>query len=339
MNILITGAAGFIGYHTTLKIHQKFKSIKIYGIDSINNYYSPKLKRDRIKNLKKKCNNKFIFYKLNIANKKKIYDLFKKHKFHTVVNLAAQAVVRHSLKNPDIYFETNLKGFYNIIEACKNFKVKHLISASTSSVYGDNHISKFDVNFATGHPTQFYAATKRSNELIGHAYSSLYNIPITFLRFFTVYGPWGRPDMALFLFVKNILKGKPINVYNHGNHSRDFTYVGDIVNAISNLIYKIPTGNKKWNAKSLNQSESLAPFKILNLGNGKKIKLMEFIREIENQLGKKAKINFMEFQKGDISSSLSKLSQTKKYINYKAKTNIKKGISLFISWYRKYYLI
>ena len=339
MKILVTGAAGFIGFHTVLKTYRKFKSIKIYGIDSLNNYYSPKLKKDRIKNLKKICKNKFKFYRLDITNKKKIHNLFKKNKFHTVINLAAQAGVRHSLKKPEDYFETNLKGFFNIIEACKNYKVKHLISASTSSVYGDNHISRFDVNSAVGHPTQFYAATKRSNELMGHAYSSLYGIQMTFLRFFTVYGPWGRPDMALFLFLKNILKGRPINVYNYGKHTRDFTYVGDIVDGISSLINRIPTGKKNWNSKNLNQSESLAPFKILNLGNGEKVKLMELIKEVENQLGKKAKINYMKFQKGDISSSLSKLTETKKYINYNPKISIKKGISLFISWYKKYYFV
>ena len=339
MNILITGSAGFIGYHLVLKLSKKYKNTKIYGIDSLNNYYSKKLKRDRIINLKKNLKKRFIFKKINISDQKKINKLFKDKRFHTVINLAAQAGVRNSFKNPNEYFDTNLKGFFNVLNASRLYGVKHLISASTSSVYGINDISKFDIKDPVGHPTQFYAATKRANELMGHAYSTVYNLPTTFLRFFTVYGPWGRPDMALFLFVKNILKNKPIQVFNYGNHARDFTYVDDIVEGISILIKKIPKGNKYWSGKKLNQSESKAPFKILNLGNGTKVALMDYIKEIEKKLNKKAKINFKNLQKGDIPVSLSKLKSTKNYIKYKPKVNIKKGISLFIDWYKKYYSI
>ena len=285
MKILITGAAGFIGYHTIKIILSTNPEFKIIGIDSINNYYSQKLKIDRIKDLKKQHKKNFVFKRINICNKKKLNKLFKKSKFHTVVNLAAQAGVRYSLKNPEAYFENNLRGFFNILEASRTFKIKHLISASTSSVYGDNDISTFNVKKPADHPIQFYAATKRSNEIIGHAYSYINKLPITFLRFFTVYGPWGRPDMSLFLFVKNILQNKPINVYNFGKHSRDFTYIDDIVNGIQKVVKKIPKKNKKWNPKKPDQSSSTAPFKILNLGNGKRINLLRYIKVIERNLG------------------------------------------------------
>ena len=337
MKILITGAAGFIGYHTVKKILYKNSNLKVVGIDSMNNYYSSKLKADRIKDLKKRFKKKFIFEKVNICNKKKIIKLFKKNNFHTVINLAAQAGVRYSLTNPEAYFDTNLKGFFNILEVSKTFKVKHLISASTSSVYGANKVSRFNAKMPVGHPIQFYAATKRSNEIIGHAYSHIYKLPITFLRFFTVYGPWGRPDMALFLFVKNISANKPINVFNFGKHSRDFTYVDDIVSGIFKVINKIPKINKKWDSKKLDQSSSLAPFKILNLGSGKRISLMKYINVIEKQLGKKATIKYFKMQTGDIQDSLSDIKETKKYINFKPKIGIEKGIRNFINWYKNYY--
>tara|TARA_B100002052_G_scaffold165878_1_gene151079 strand:- start:756 stop:1781 length:1026 start_codon:yes stop_codon:yes gene_type:complete len=339
MKILITGAAGFIGYHTVLKVLSKKKNIQIVGIDSVNSYYSRKLKLARIKNLKKKFKKKFIFKKINISDKKNIFKIFKTSKFHTVINLAAQAGVRYSLKNPDAYFKSNLKGFYNILEASKNFKVRHLISASSSSVYGINDFSKFSNKIATGHPIQLYAATKRSNELMGHAYSHLYKLPTTFIRFFTVYGPWGRPDMSLFLFVKNILNNKPIYVFNKGKHSRDFTYVQDIVEGINKVIKKIPKANKNWNSKILDQSTSRAPFKILNLGNGRRIKLMKYIKLIEKNLNKKAIIIYKNIQKGDIKDTLSDLKDTKKYISYKPKIKVEEGIRRFIEWYKSYYKI
>jgi len=337
MKILVTGVAGFIGYHTVKNILYKNTNCKVIGIDSINSYYSKKLKLDRIKDLKKRFKKNFIFKKINISNKREIIKLFKGNNFHTVINLAAQAGVRYSLKNPDAYFNSNLKGFFNILEGCRIFKIKHLISASTSSVYGANHISRFSTKMPVGHPIQFYAATKRSNEIIGHSYSHIYKLPITFLRFFTVYGPWGRPDMSLFLFVKNILQNKPINVYNFGKHSRDFTYVDDIVSGILKVIKKIPKKNTRWNSKKLDQSTSFAPFKILNLGSGKKISLFKYIKIIERQLEKKAIIKFFKMQKGDIQNSLSDIKETKKYINFKPKTNLEKGIRVFINWFKDYY--
>ena len=337
MKILITGAAGFIGYHAIKIILSKNPEFKIIGIDSINNYYSQKLKIDRIKDLKKKYKKNFVFKRINICNKKKLNKLFKKSKFHTVINLAAQAGVRYSLKNPEAYFENNLKGFFNILEASRTFKIKHLISASTSSVYGDNDISTFNVKKPADHPIQFYAATKRSNEIIGHAYSYINKLPITFLRFFTVYGPWGRPDMSLFLFVKNILQNKPINVYNFGKHSRDFTYIDDIVNGIQKVVKKIPKKDKKWNPKKPDQSSSTAPFKILNLGNGKRINLLRYIKVIERNLGKKAIIKFSKMQQGDIQDTLSDIKETQRYINFKPKTSLENGISIFVKWYKNYY--
>jgi len=337
MKILITGAAGFIGYHTIKIILSKNPEFKIIGIDSINNYYSQKLKIDRIKDLKKKNKKNFVFERINICDKKKLNKLFKKNKFHTVINLAAQAGVRYSLKNPEAYFENNLKGFFNILEASRIFKIKHLISASTSSVYGDNDVSTFNVKKPADHPIQFYAATKRSNEIIGHAYSYINKLPITFLRFFTVYGPWGRPDMSLFLFVKNILQNKPINVYNFGKHSRDFTYIDDIVNGIQKVVKKIPKKNKKWNPKKPDQSSSTAPFKILNLGNGKRISLLRYIKVIERNLGKKAIIKFSKMQQGDIQDTLSDIKETQRYINFKPKTSLENGISIFVKWYKNYY--
>ena len=337
MNILVTGAAGFIGFHTVKNMLTKYKKIKVYGIDSLNNYYDKKLKIDRLKELNKIFKSKFNFSKVDISNKKKIFKLFKNKKFHTVINLAAQAGVRYSFTNPEAYFNSNLRGFFNILEASKKFKVKHLISASTSSVYGINDFTKFSTKVSTGHPIQFYAATKRSNELMGHSYSYINNLPITFLRFFTVYGPWGRPDMSLFLFVKNIINNKPIFINNKGNHSRDFTYVDDITDGVIKVFKKIPKKNKKWNPKSLDQSSSVAPFKIINLGNGKRIKLMKYVNLIEKKLGKKAKVIFKGMQKGDIKDTLSDLNDTKKYISYKPKTKINKGISNFIDWYKSYY--
>lgn len=337
MKILVTGAAGFIGYHTVIKLLSNTKNIKVTGIDSINNYYSKKLKLARIRDLNKKFKKNFKFKKINISDKKKIFQVFKNSKFHTVINLAAQAGVRYSLKNPDAYFKSNLKGFYNLLEASKIYKIRHLISASSSSVYGINDFSKFSNTIATGHPIQLYAATKRSNELMGHAYSHLYKLPTTFLRFFTVYGPWGRPDMSLFLFVKNIINNKPIYVFNRGKHSRDFTYVEDIVDGISKVVKKIPKENKRWNSKILNQSTSIAPFKIINLGNGKRIKLMRYIRLIEKNLNKKAIIIYKNIQKGDIRDTLSDLKDTKKYISYKPKIKVEEGIRRFIKWYKSFY--
>ena len=336
MKILVTGAAGFIGYHTIDKLLSGKRNL-VVGVDSLNNYYDRKLKVERIKNLKKRYKKSIIFKKLDLCEKRKVFNLFKKHKFESVINLAAQAGVRYSLKNPDAYFQSNLLAFFNIIEASRKYKIKHLISASTSSVYGANKNIPFSVKDLADHPIQFYAATKRSNEILAHSYSHLFNLPVTLLRFFTVYGPWGRPDMSLFIFVKNILQNKPINVYNFGKHSRDFTYVDDIVNGIIKVITKIPKKNKKWDRRKLDVSTSMAPFKILNLGNGKRISLLKYIRIIEKNLDKKAIIKFTKMQRGDIQDTLADIKETQKYINFKPKTSLHDGIARFVKWFIDYY--
>jgi UDP-glucuronate 4-epimerase len=309
----------------------QYKSNQIVGIDSLDSYYDVSLKINRNKSLfvNNKYNN-FKFYKINLVNIKNLKSLFQKQKFDLVINLAAQAGVRYSIKNPSSYVRSNLIGFFNILDLSKEFKIKHLISASTSSVYGESVKFPLKVSEPADQPIQFYAATKRSNEIMAYSYSHLYKLPITMLRFFTVYGPWGRPDMSLFLFVKNILNNKTINVFNYGNHSRDFTYIDDIVNGIYLAIKRIP---KK------NTVTKTPPYKVLNLGNGNKVKLMTFIKEIEKNLKKKANIKYLKIQKGDIKETLSDILETKKYITYKPTVNVAEGVKKFINWYKAYYRI
>ena len=336
MKILITGVAGFIGFHTALNLIKKKHTV--IGIDSINNYYDVKLKHERLKILKK-FNHKFIFHKVDISSKNKVNNLFNKYKINKVVHLAAQAGVRYVKKNPDAYFKSNLLGFYNVLENCRLYKIKHLVIASTSSVYGANKKLPFSTKQTADHPTQFYAATKRSNEIIAHSYSHMFKIPITALRFFTVYGPWGRPDMSLYIFVDKILKNKSINMFNYGEHSRDFTYIDDIVEGITKTINKIPKRNNKWGFSSKDNSTSEAPFQILNIGNGNKISLKKYVIMISKLLKKKAKIRHLPFQDGDIKETLSDINETKKYLNFRPKTNINDGIKKFVDWYRKYHQI
>ena len=319
--IIVTGSAGFIGY-SLCKFLLKNYDYKIVGIDNINNYYDKKIKFDRIKDLNK--NKKFIFFKIDISKYKKLNDIFLKFKPIYVINLAAQAGVRFSIKNPDNYFKSNIVGFYNIITLSKKFNIKHFITASTSSVYGENKKFPIKENFDISKPIQFYAATKVSNEVIAHSFSYVYKLPITCLRFFTVYGPWGRPDMALFKFTKSILKKKPIEVFNYGNHLRDFTYIDDIVISISKLLKVAP---KKRNI----------PYRVLNIGHGNPVKLMKFIKLIEKNLGLKAKIKYKTLQKGDIKSTHSNSNKLFKLIKYKPKTDTKLGIKKFIDWYKNYY--
>ena len=331
--VLITGVAGFIGFSLALSfLKEKYYVI---GIDNINNYYSKKIKKDRLKILKNFKNFKFI--KLDIRNKKKLFDNLKYQKIHSVYHLAAQAGVRHSLKNPEDYTSNNLVGFFNIIDLSRNIKVKHFIFASTSSVYGLNKKLPFTEIDPVNHPSQFYAATKRANELMAHSYSCVYKMNCTGIRFFTVYGPWGRPDMALFKFVDNILKDKPIEVFNFGNHIRDFTYIEDAVNCLKKIRLKYPKKNKYF--KELNPSSSSSSFQILNIGNQKKVKLMEYIKEIEKNLNLKSKKKFLSLQKGDIPISYSKMINTKKIIKYNFKYDYKLGVKLFINWFKNYYKI
>ena len=335
MRYLVTGAAGFIGFHTSLKLINSGHDV--VGVDNLNNYYSVKLKKDRVNFLKKIRKKKFTFIKIDLSKKKNVKQLFKRFKFDQVIHLAAQAGVRYSILRPEMYLKNNIIAFFNILENCKIYKIKHLVFASTSSVYGLLTKDPFKVEASCNHPIQFYAATKKSNEVMAHSYSHLYNLPMTGLRFFTVYGPWGRPDMALNIFTKRILSGKPIEVFNYGNHVRDFTYIDCIVENIIKLSNKIPKKNKNFNSNYPKNYGSSAPFRILNIGNGKPEKLMSFIKEIEINLKKKAKINFLKLQKGDIEKTVSDMKHTTKITKIKKKISIKQGVRKFINWYLDYY--
>jgi len=329
--ILVTGSAGFIGFSLSKSL-LKF-GYNVVGIDNINNYYSKNLKLDRIKILKKFKN--FKFYKIDLRNRKKVESFFTKNKIDTVYHLAAQAGVRHSIKYPEDYASNNLLAFFNIMDLSRISKVNHFIFASTSSVYGLNKKLPFSESDPVNHPSQFYAATKRSNELMAHSYSCIYGLKCTGVRFFTVYGPWGRPDMALFKFVKNIILKKPINVFNNGSHVRDFSYIDDVVECLKKIKNKYPKKNKSLDSN--NPSKSSATYQILNIGNQSKVKLMDYIKEIEKNLNQKAIKNFLKIQQGDIPNSYSKIINTNKIINYKFKTDYKKGIKNFIMWFREYY--
>ena len=327
--ILVTGAAGFIGFSLTRSLLES--GFYVIGLDNLNNYYSKKLKVDRIEILKK--NKKFKFCKLDIRQKKKLDTFLKNEKIETVYHLAAQAGVRHSIIKPEDYLTNNLVGFFNILEISKKLKVKHFIFASTSSVYGLNKKLPFSEKDPVNHPSQFYAATKRSNELMAHSYSCIYGMNCTGVRFFTVYGPWGRPDMALFKFVKNIINKKPIDIFNYGNHVRDFSYIDDVVACLKKIKNKLP---KKLNSINQNDpSSSTVNFQILNIGNQNKVKLMDYIKEIEKNLKQKAKKNYIKLQQGDIKESYSKLVNTNKIINYKFRTNYQKGVKKFIKDFKK----
>jgi len=321
MNILITGSAGFIGYHLAVKI-LKTKA-NVIGIDNVNKYYDTNIKKDRIKKLKK--NKKFLFYKIDLSEYKKINNIVKKNKIKIVIHLAAQAGVRYSIDQPRAYFKSNLEGFFNILEISRQNKIKHLIYASTSSVYGDSKNFPLSEESTTDYPLSFYAATKKSNEVMAHSYSYIYKLPCTGVRFFTVYGPFGRPDMALFKFTKNIINNKSIELYNKGNHLRDFTYVDDIVEGIYLLIKK--------------QSKKTIPYEIFNIGNGNPNKLLDYLKYIEKNLNKTSKIKNLPLQIGDIIKTHSSISKIKKYTGYKPKTDIETGIGKFIEWYKDYYNI
>ena len=320
MKILVTGCAGFIGYHLCKRL-LKSKRYEIYGLDNLNNYYDVKLKNDRLNDIKK--NNKFKFFKINIIDYKKVRQNFTKYKFDVVIHLAAQAGVRHSIHSPKEYVDTNIVGFFNIIDASKEINVKHFIYASTSSVYGDTKSYPTKEKDNTSQPLSFYAATKKSNEVMAYSYSNIFKIPTTGLRFFTVYGNYGRPDMALFKFTHNIYNSKKIDLYNHGNHQRDFTHVNDVVQAITKLIKKIP--------------KSKIPFNIFNVGSDKPKDLKFFLDKIEKNLRLKAKTNSLKLQPGDVKKTHADVSKLKKLINYKPQIGIGIGIANFVRWYKKYY--
>ncbi len=333
MTILITGAAGFIGFHLSQRLLANGN--KVIGIDNLNDYYDPKLKEARL-GILNAYKNLFIFKKNNLEDKESLKNIFLKYKPEIVVNLAAQAGVRYSLENPYSYIDSNIVGFLNLLEECRRTNIKHLVYASSSSVYGGNIQMPFIESQNVDHPISLYAASKKSNELMAHSYSHLFEIPTTGLRFFTVYGPWGRPDMALFLFTKNIINNEPIKIFNNGNMTRDFTYVEDIVESIIRVMKKPP---KKDSSCSLqNQPDySWAPYRIFNIGNSNPTPLMEFISNLEKKLGKKAIKQYLPIQPGDVPSTESDTKSLEKWIDFKPSTPVEVGISKFVDWYKKFY--
>lgn len=333
--ILVTGAAGFIGFYLSKRLLAQ--GHEVIGLDNLNDYYDVGLKRSRLAILKDISN--FSFFKIDLQDKTALDDLFSVKRFDYVVNLAAQAGVRYSLTNPYAYLESNLTGFLNILEACRHHPAKHLIYASSSSVYGANRKMPFSVHDNVDHPLALYAATKKSNELMAHAYSNLYQIPTTGLRFFTVYGPYGRPDMALFLFTKAILDGKSIDVFNYGKMRRDFTYVDDIVEGIVRLIPKPPIGNQMWSGENPDPASSFAPYKIYNIGNNKPVELLHFIEVLEIKLGKKAIKNLLPLQEGDVPETYADVDDLMQDVGFKPSTSIETGIGNFVNWYKEYYKV
>ncbi len=333
--ILVTGAAGFIGYHLSTKLTEE--GYTVVGIDNLNDYYDVTLKHARLKNLENIPD--FKFKRIDLADKKEIDQLFFDEKFDYVVNLAAQAGVRYSLINPHAYMESNIIGFLNILEACRHNPVKHLLYASSSSVYGANKKIPFSIHHNVDHPMSLYAASKKSNELMAHTYSNLYNVPTTGLRFFTVYGPWGRPDMAAFLFTEAIMANKPIDVFNYGKMKRDFTYVDDIVDGINRLIKNIPQPDKNWSGENPDPSSSFAPYRVYNIGNNKPVELLRFIEIIEENLGKKAEKNMLPMQPGDVEATYADIDDLKNDVGYEPKTGIETGVKNFIDWYKEYYSV
>lgn len=337
MSILITGAAGFIGFNMAKKLIENGK--EIIGLDNFNSYYDPKLKEARYKELIKisqKKNIEISFYRDNLENKEKLENIFSKHNFSTVINLAAQAGVRYSIENPSAYIQSNIVGFSNILECCRQHQIKHLIYASSSSVYGSNKKIPFSEEDRTDSPNSLYAATKKSNEIMAHTYSHLYKINTFGLRFFTVYGPWGRPDMAPMLFTKNILEKKPISIFNGGNMYRDFTYIDDVINMMYKLINLISQGNN-LDSHSSELADNQKRSHIFNVGNSNMVSLLEFIEKIENKLGIKSKKNFQEFQKGDVYKTMANSNKLRELIKYDSYTDLDIGLEYFIKWYLNFY--
>jgi UDP-glucuronate 4-epimerase len=331
--ILVTGAAGFIGFHLCQRYLQRGDDV--FGIDNVNDYYDVTLKTDRLSQLEG-CSG-FTFRKMDLVDREAITRLFDTEQFDVVVNLAAQAGVRYSLSHPHAYLDSNLVGFLNILEGCRHYGVKHLVYASSSSVYGANTKIPFSVHDNVDHPISLYAATKKANELMAHSYSHLYDLPTTGLRFFTVYGPWGRPDMALFKFTKAILAGEPIDVYNRGNMRRDFTYIDDIVEGVVRVSDHIPQPNSEWDGNNPDPSCSRAPYKIYNIGNNQPAELMDVIATLEECLGRKAKKNLLPMQPGDVPETFANIDDLVRDVGFRPATPIQDGIARFVEWYREYY--
>ncbi len=331
--ILVTGAAGFIGFHLSGKFLAR--GDRVVGLDNLNDYYDVNLKLDRLKQLEPVDG--FRFARLDLSDRRDILSLFENEKFDYVVNLAAQAGVRHSITNPYSYIESNISGFINVLEGCRHNAVKHMVFASSSSVYGASTRMPFSVHDNVDHPVSLYAATKKSNELMAHTYSSLYGLPCTGLRFFTVYGPWGRPDMALFLFTKAIKEGRPIDVFNYGKMRRDFTYIDDIVNGVVKLIDHLPEPDPAWSGARHDPASSFAPYRIYNIGNNNPVDLETFIAVLENRLGKKAVKNLLPIQPGDIPATYADIDDLEREIGFRPSTTIEYGIGKFVEWYNQYY--
>ena len=332
-NILVTGCAGFIGFHLAKRLLQR--GDEVVGLDNLNNYYDVTLKQDRLKQLETYPD--FTFVKIGLEDRSGIEQLFSTNRFDKVINLAAQAGVRYSITHPRTYIDSNLVGFINILEGCRHNNVKHLVYASSSSVYGANTTMPFSIHHNVDHPLSLYAATKKANELMAHTYSSLYGLPTTGLRFFTVYGPWGRPDMALFLFTKAILEGKPIDVYNHGKMKRDFTYIDDIIEGIVRVADNIAAPNLLWNGNIPDPGTSFAPYRLYNIGNNNPVELMHYIETIEHCLSKKAVKNLLPMQAGDVPATAADVDDLMADVGFKPDTPIELGIQRFVDWYKEYY--
>jgi UDP-glucuronate 4-epimerase len=333
MKFLVTGAAGFIGFHTAMRLLDRGDTV--IGVDNINSYYDPALKEARLAKLEGR--NGFTFHRLNIADVTAMADLFQTERPDKVIHLAAQAGVRYGQENPNAYIESNIVGTQNILEGCRHNGVQHLVLASSSSVYGANTAMPFSVHHNVDHPLSLYAATKKANELTAHAYAHLYGLPVTALRFFTVYGPWGRPDMALFTFTRKILAGEPIDVFNNGHHARDFTYIDDIVEGVLRTADKIAAPNPNWSGATPDPATSTAPYRLYNIGNNNPVALMDFIATIEKALGREAKKVFLPLQPGDVAETFADVDDLVRDVGFKPATPLDEGIARFVSWYRGYY--
>jgi len=333
--VLVTGAAGFIGFHVAQRLLQMGHTV--VGLDSVNAYYDPRLKEARLSILRN--DPAFSFLKMDLADRDAVRSVFEEHRFPVVVHLAAQAGVRYSIENPDAYIDANLQGFANILEGCRHYGCKHLLFASSSSVYGANTKVPFSEHDNVDHPVSLYAASKKANELMAHSYSHLYRLPATGLRFFTVYGPWGRPDMALFLFTDAIVNGKPIKLFNHGDMKRDFTYIDDVTEAVVRLVDRPPTASKDWRSDSPDPASSNAPWRIYNIGNNEPEKLLDLVETIERELGKTAEKQMLPMQPGDVYATYADIEALKKEIDFRPNTPLKEGVARFVTWYRDYHKV